>query len=493
MGKSSSTEEFIEKCKKSPKVKKNYDYSKVKYEKNYIKVNIGCLEPEHDFFAIRPRDFLRGKGCPICGGSKLSNTEEFIKKATNSSKVKKDYDYSQVIYEKAIIKVKIGCYNKEHGFFMITPNDFLNGGGCSKCKFEKLKKLYSSNTEDFIKKAISSDKVKKGYDYSKIRYINNKTKVEIGCYNKEHGFFCILPTNFLAGQGCAKCKPNKKTNTEEYLEKIKKSTKIKKQYDYSKIIYIDSDTKVEIGCEEHGFFKIDPTHFLQGQGCPVCAGNRISNSKEFIEKCKNNPKVKKGYDYSKVDYKTAIIKVKIGCYDLSHGYFEVTPHAFLAGNGCPKCIQGFGEYFVVLVFSILFNEVFIKSRPNWIVNPKTNRKLELDGYCEKLKLAVEYQGIQHEEIVAKFGMTQEDLVYGKYKDQIKREACKANGVLLIEVPQFGVNFSPKSLKDLIIQKCIEQNYLLPDNFDEIVIDVDQIEREFLEQKINKLRKKAKND
>jgi len=41
------------------------------------------------------------------------------------------------------------------------------------------------------------------------------------------------------------------------------------------------------------------------------------------------------YDYSRVDYKNTMSKVKIICPE--HGEFEQRPYAHLVGNGCPKC------------------------------------------------------------------------------------------------------------------------------------------------------------
>lgn len=41
------------------------------------------------------------------------------------------------------------------------------------------------------------------------------------------------------------------------------------------------------------------------------------------------------------------------------------------------------------------NLSFIKVRPNWLINPKTNRRLELDMYNYHNKLAIEYNGLQH--------------------------------------------------------------------------------------------------
>ena len=55
--------------------------------------------------------------------------------------------------------------------------------------------------EDFIKSA----KVKHGdkYDYSKVEYVNNNTKVCIIC--PEHGEFWQIPSSHLQGNGRMKC------------------------------------------------------------------------------------------------------------------------------------------------------------------------------------------------------------------------------------------------------------------------------------------------
>ena len=43
----------------------------------------------------------------------------------------------------------------------------------------------------------------------------------------------------------------------------------------------------------------------------------------------------------------------------------------------------------------LLNKKFKKVRPLWLINYETGFCLELDGYCKQLKLAFEYDGIQH--------------------------------------------------------------------------------------------------
>jgi len=56
-------------------------------------------------------------------------------------------------------------------------------------------------------------------------------------------------------------------------------------------------------------------------------------TKEFIKEAKEIHGGK--YDYSLVNYKTAITKIKIIC--LKHGTFEQIPNSHLNGSGCPKC------------------------------------------------------------------------------------------------------------------------------------------------------------
>lgn len=42
------------------------------------------------------------------------------------------------------------------------------------------------------------------------------------------------------------------------------------RYDYSKVNYINSKTKVIIICRDHGEFFISPSYYLQNNHCPKC-------------------------------------------------------------------------------------------------------------------------------------------------------------------------------------------------------------------------------
>lgn len=60
----------------------------------------------------------------------------------------------------------------------------------------------------------------------------------------------------------------KKLTTEEFIEKARKVHG--DTYDYSKVTYTDSKTKVCIICSIHGKFWQTPAKHLQGQGCKQC-------------------------------------------------------------------------------------------------------------------------------------------------------------------------------------------------------------------------------
>ena len=170
------------------------------------------------------------------------------------------------------------------------------------------------------------------YDYSLIKeYVNNRTPVPIIC--REHGVFYQRPEKHLAGQGCPVCSKNHKLTTETFIEKAKKIHKDK--YDYSKVTYINNETKVCIICPEHGEFRQTPHMHLAGQGCPKCYGNERKTTEEYIRECQKIHGNK--YDYSKTIYKNAFTPVTIICPE--HGeYFQIA-RVHLYGHGCPECVN----------------------------------------------------------------------------------------------------------------------------------------------------------
>lgn len=142
-------------------------------------------------------------------------------------------------------------------------------------------------TEDFIEKAtkVHGDK----YNYGKSDYINYKTKVCIIC--PEHGEFWQTPANHLFGKGCLKCgieknRVSQSSSSEEFINKAIKIHGLK--YDYSNVVYVMCEDKVEIICPKHGEYYQAPSSHLSGSGCPECGVLKRSEGKRNFHLSKRN-------------------------------------------------------------------------------------------------------------------------------------------------------------------------------------------------------------
>lgn len=179
------------------------------------------------------------------------------------------------------------------------------------------------------------------YNYKDTVYLGSKNKITISC--PLHGNFEQKAENHLAGRGCKKCGAKKikglpPETKEIFIDKARKTHK--DIYDYSKVEYKNSQTKVIIICKTHGDFEQQPNNHIQGQGCTRCGDKRVSEGKKsntdtFLKKAsKIHGNV---YLYNKVNYKGNRDSITITC--PTHGDFEQLPVVHLRGSGCTLCGQ----------------------------------------------------------------------------------------------------------------------------------------------------------
>lgn len=191
-----------------------------------------------------------------------------------------------------------------------------------------------SKTEIFINKAIKIHGNK--YNYSKANYINSITKVCIIC--SEHGEFWQTPTRHLEGRECIRCAANKKgkkftKSKETFIEQAKKIHKNNDGthiFDYSKVKYINTSTKVCIidhrinpitGCE-FGEFWQTPNKHLSGRGNELYSYiiergfNKRINKEQFIKEC-NKIHHNNKFDYSKTKYNGISEYITFECNDIN--------------------------------------------------------------------------------------------------------------------------------------------------------------------------------
>ena len=204
--------------------------------------------------------------------------------------------------------------------------------------------MKKKTTEQFVVEAITVHQTENGepiYDYSKTLYNGKDKKVIITCTT--HGDFEQCANSHLQGKGCKKCAIElialkQKFTKDQFIEKAK--YKHGDRYDYSKVIYINSTTKVIIVCDKHGDFEQTPKDHYAG-GCQKCGIIKYSSSKtmttqQIIEKAKYKHGDK--YDYSKTIYCGICEPIIIIC--KKHGEFLQTPNAHInCGHGCSKCMK----------------------------------------------------------------------------------------------------------------------------------------------------------
>ena len=308
--------------------------------------------------------------------------------------------------------------------------------------------------DEFIRKAnlVHGNK----YDYSKVNYVGAESKVCIIC--PKHGEFWQTPHRHLRGDRCPMCSKRARLNTEEFIRRAKEIHGNK--YDYSKVEYVNNNTKVCIICPEHGEFWQTPTSHFAGNGCPSCGAistglkKRISKE-DFVERA---AKVHNGkYDYSKTNLSLVTKPVTITC--PLHGDFEQLPSKHLYGHGCPICGSKnnlteirFFEKLKSAFGAVEYQKVFPFLQSGSSVQ-------KIDFYLPDYNVGIELNGRQHYMPIDIWG-GDEGFNLTRMRDLTKYNKCKYNGVKLFY-------YTPPKMKQYITD-YFEKVYT---SLDELISDI----------------------
>lgn len=250
----------------------------------------------------------------------------------------------------------------------------------------------------FVEKA----KIKHGdkYDYSKVVYIQGEDKVTIVC--PEHGDFVQRRALHLYSSGCPQCgrkklKQCQPKTREKFIEDAQ--NKHEDKYDYSKVVYVRNNMKVEIVCPFHDSFFQKPNDHLTGYECPKCGTEKVSakiriTSEEFVLRAQVVHSNK--YDYSLVEnFKDSRSYLQIVCPD--HGSFEQTAKNHLGGHGCPNCGRQFSKAACDWMKRMAEKDdvkihTVLDGKEKAIRVPGRKLPYRVDGWCEETKTVYEYNG-----------------------------------------------------------------------------------------------------
>jgi len=105
------------------------------------------------------------------------------------------------------------------------------------------------------------------------------------------------------------------------------------------------------------------------------------------------------------------------------------------GRRCPKCAMKRSQKLMTEIVEKLYpnNKFQCDFRPSFLKYNKGSN-LELDMYCEELKLAFEYDGEQHRKYVKCFHKTEQKFIEQQERDVWKDAKCKELGIILIRIP-----------------------------------------------------------
>lgn len=414
-----------------------YDYSRVSYRYAVDRISIRC--PKHGRFQTTVIGHLTGRGCKKCGyesaSSKQQQTKEyFVDKATAVHGDR--YDYAKVVMRGNKRKVKIFC--ADHGAFLQTPSNHVNGKGCPQCgvNARALARMFEYS-ERFVEEAMQVHGA--SYDYTHTRYFGAHKYCTITC--RQHGHFEQTPSSHLSGSGCPECSLEVRGAT-----RVSRSARIfasravkihKNKYLYTEFHYANANIPSIIICPDHGRFMQAASSHLSGRGCPPCSLKRRGEQRieSFAEQFEERSRSLHGdtYTYSSFIYSGANEKSVIVC--RTHGTFWISPSAHLSGQGCPTCKESRYE---ATVRRWLENKR-IRYIQEWRDHDcKVEKNLSFDFYIPAYGLIIEVDGVQHFETVNWNGrLSKSEMVRNlegiQRRDAIKQDWAINNGFGLLRI------------------------------------------------------------
>lgn len=221
--------------------------------------------------------------------------------------------------------------------------------------------------------------------------------------------------------------------------------------------YLYNNVPFKIKCKQHGLFKRSWTSIASSKYryvCPECGWLESSKKQRHsLSHIKNKIKTK-GYKCKNVEiYKNSTTKLKLICKN-SHE-FEINMANLHSGKGCPKCRSHISknEEECKNIIESITGFSFERIRPEWLFNNKSKKRLELDGFCNELNIAFEYNGEFHYRQTYRKN-DRAKLIKVKERDRIKRKLCIKNNIDLIVIPYYIKDKYDYIIKRL--QKIIEK-------------------------------------
>ena len=223
----------------------------------------------------------------------------------------------------------------------------------------------------------------------------------------------------------------------------------------SKQVSIGSDKIVKWICNVNPVHKWEASicSRTNGNNCPFCSNKKIaedySNSLFIL-----NPSLASELDSTN---ELTAKQISINSGKIVKWICNVNPiHKWEArifsrtnGSGCPFCNESKGEKFI----NKYLTENNIEFSTQYKISYNECSNLRFDFYIEKYNTLIEFDGVQHFDIVSHFG-DEYDFAVRVRNDNYKNSYCRENDITLIRIHYLDIN-DTSHLADLISQIDIE--------------------------------------
>jgi hypothetical protein len=309
---------------------------------------------------------------------------------------------------------------------------------------------------------VSSLVAKKGFILLSDEYAGNKTRLKIGC-DKSHVWETTWK-ELQKGQKCPQCDGSKCPKKYDAKFRAKQLEVVRRMAlehggECLSDTYGTNRDLLEFRCDKDHRWKTTYKNIVtKGSWCPHCLEDsylKIEDLKVIAIRrgglCLSDNRVPK--------------KLRWRC-RFGHEWEASVANVVGRGSWCPTCSSGLHEEVCRLCFETLLGLPFIKSRPKWLKN-RLGNQLELDGYCESLRLAFEHQGEQHFKDVPIFN---QDPERRQRNDEDKARLCAENGIALVCVPPLASSLKLTEVVRFIAEALIGLGFAPVVSADTIDID-----------------------
>jgi len=205
---------------------------------------------------------------------------------------------------------------------------------------------------------------------------------------------------------------------------------------------------IRVRCEEGHEWEPSVSSMARGHGCAQCNGNAKHTLADMAKIATG-----RGGELVSIKYDGLTKHLTWRC-EQGHQWDATPNNVKNHGSWCKDCVFNVGEELTRAAVEEAFACLgalgrFDRTRAlPWLENK------ELDGYNETIKMAFEYNGIQHYESVDHYG-GDDALVSQKIRDERKEVLCRENCVLLIVTPH-TVKFS--DIRDYVRKQLTDWGY-----------------------------------